>query len=141
MIRLTRAVADDIIEHAKKDTPVEACGYLAGRKGIITKSYRMKNIDNSPEHFSFDREEQFDVVRKVRSEGLEIIANYHSHPVTPARPSQEDINLAYDPDISYLIVSLAGDREDIKSFSIKESVVKTQEIKIINDLDQKENYV
>ncbi len=136
MIRLTRDVANDIIEHARNDTPVEACGYLAGKNGVITRSYRMKNIDNSPEHFSFDPEEQFDIVRKARSEGLEIIANYHSHPATPARPSPEDINLAYDPDISYLIVSLADGREEIKSFSIKESVVKNQEIKIISDPDQ-----
>ena len=136
MIRITRDVADDIIDHAKINAPVEACGYLAGKNGIITKSFRMTNIDNSPEHFSFDPEEQFDVVRKARGEGLEIIANYHSHPVTPARPSQEDINLAYDPDISYLIVSLAGDREDIKSFSIKESEVENEGIEIINDLNQ-----
>ncbi len=133
MIRIIQDVADDIIEHAKKDTPVEACGYLAGKNGIITRSFRMTNIDNSPEHFSFDPEEQFDVVRKARSEGLELIANYHSHPATPARPSQEDINLAYDPDISYLIVSLAGNGEDIKSFSIKESDVSPQEIIIISD--------
>ncbi len=136
MIGITRDVADDIIEHAKKDTPVEACGYLAGKNGVITKSYRMTNIDNSLEHFSFDPKEQFDVVRKARSEGLEIIANYHSHPVTPARPSLEDINLAYDPNISYLIISLAGGREDIKSFSIKKSEVKIQDIEIIDDLNQ-----
>ncbi len=135
MIRIIQNVAGDIIEHAKKDTPVEACGYLAGKNGIITKSFRMTNIDNSTEHFSFDPDEQFEVVRKARSEGLEIIANYHSHPATPARPSQEDISLAYDPDISYMIVSLAGDTEDIKSFSIKESEVKIQEIKIISDLN------
>ncbi len=133
MIRIIQDVADDIIEHAKKDTPVEACGYLAGKNGLITKGFRMTNVDNSTEHFSFDPEEQFDVVRKARSEGLEIIANYHSHPATPARPSQEDINLAYDPDISYLIVSLAGNGEDIKSFSIKESDVSPQEIIIISD--------
>ncbi len=136
MIRITQDVADDIMDHAKKETPVEACGYLAGKNGLITKSFRMTNIDNSPEHFSFDPEEQFDVVRKARVEGLEIIANYHSHPATPARPSQEDIILAYDPDISYLIVSLAEGREDIKSFSIKESEVKNEEIEIISDLNQ-----
>ncbi len=136
MIGITRDVAEDIIEHAKKDIPVEACGYLAGKNGLISKSYRMTNIDNSPEHFSFDPKEQFDVVRKVRSEGLEIIANYHSHPVTPARPSKEDINLAYDPNISYVIISLEGGREDIKSFSIENSDIKIEEIKIINDLNQ-----
>ncbi len=133
MIRIARDAADDIIEHANNDTAVESCGYLAGKNGIITKCYKMTNIDNSPEHFSFDPKEQFDVVRKARNEGLEIIANYHSHPLSPARPSQEDINLAYDPDISYVIISLEGGREDIRSFSIKNSKVKSQEIKIIND--------
>ncbi len=136
MIRITQEVAEDIIEHAKKDTPIEACGYLAGKNGIITNNYRMANIDNSPEHFSFDPKEQFDVVRKARSEGLKIIANYHSHPISPARPSQEDINLAYDPDISYVIISLEGGREDIRSFSIRNTEVKPQVIKIINDLNQ-----
>ncbi len=136
MIRITREVAEDIIEHAKKDTPIEACGYLAGKNGIITKSYMMTNIDNSPEHFSFDSKEQFDVVRQARSEGLEIIANYHSHPFSPARPSQEDINMAYDPDISYVIISLEEGKEDIRLFSIKDSAVKMQEIKIINDMNR-----
>ncbi len=133
MIRIARDAADDIIEHSKNDAPVEACGYLAGENGIVTKSYRMTNIDNSPEHFSFDPKEQFDVLRKARSEGLEIIANYHSHPLSPARPSQEDIGLAYDPDISYVIISLEGDSEVIRSFSIINSEVKAQEIQIIND--------
>ncbi len=133
MIRIARDAADDIIEHSKNDAPVEACGYLAGKNGIVTKSYRMTNIDNSPEHFSFDPKEQFDVLRKARSEGLEIIANYHSHPLSPARPSQEDIGLAYDPDISYVIISLEGDSEVIRSFSIINSEVKAQEIQIIND--------
>jgi len=136
MIRVVREVAEEIIEHAQKDAPIEACGYLAGNNSIITKSYRMTNIDNSPEHFSFDPEEQFDVVRKARSEGLEIIANYHSHPFSTAKPSQEDINMAYDPDISYVIISLVGGREDIRSFSINNSKVKPQVIKIINDLNQ-----
>ena len=133
MIKLTRAVVNNIIDHARRDAPIEACGYLAGKNSIITKCYSMINIDNSPEHFSFDPEEQFDVVRRARSEGLEIIANYHSHPVTPARPSQEDINLAYDPDMSYLIISLEGGREDVRSFGIKNSEVKSQVIKIIDD--------
>jgi len=43
----------------------------------------------------------------------------------PVDPSQEDINLAYDPDISYVIISLEGGKEDIRSFSIKNSEVKS----------------
>jgi proteasome lid subunit RPN8/RPN11 len=66
-----------------------------------------------------DPKAQFQVGREARKDGLEILANYHSHPETPARPSLEDIRLAFDPNISYVIVSLAAEMPDIKSFSIK----------------------
>ena len=62
-------------------------------------------------------------MRQAREEDLEIIAVYHSHPETPARPSVEDIKLAYDPNVSYVIVSLADNKEDIKSFLIRDSKV------------------
>jgi len=126
---IKRQVIESIVAHAEKEAPVEACGYLAGEKGVITRHYELTNVDHSPEHFSFDPKEQFNVVKQVRNENLEIMANYHSHPASPARPSQEDIRLAYDPGISYFIVSLAGDPE-IKSFKIKNGVVTQQKIEI-----------
>jgi len=82
----------------------------------------LTNIDHSPEHFSFDPAEQFQVLRSARADELEIIANYHSHPETPSRPSEEDIRLAYDPNILYLIVSLAAKVPVLKAFSIQNGV-------------------
>jgi len=130
MVNIKKQVIEAIVAHAKKEVPVEACGYLAGKNGVITRHYELTNVDHSPEHFSFDPAEQFNVVKQARNENLEIMANYHSHPASPARPSQEDIRLAYDPGISYFIVSLAGDPE-IKSFKIKNGVVTQQKIEII----------
>jgi [CysO sulfur-carrier protein]-S-L-cysteine hydrolase len=106
------------------------CGYLAGNDRQVTRHYKLTNIDHSPEHFSFDPAEQFQVVRETRKEGLEILANYHSHPETPARPSVEDIRLAYDPNISYVIVSLAAGQSDVKSFRIQNGVVEKEEIQV-----------
>jgi proteasome lid subunit RPN8/RPN11 len=71
------------------------------------------------------------IFRSIQKAGLEILANYHSHPETPARPSQEDIRLAFDPNISYVIVSLAAEIPDIKSFRIKGGEVEREEIQII----------
>jgi len=132
MIKVAEKVIQGIIDHARQEIPIEACGYLAGKNNIITKYYRLKNTDNSPEHFSFDPGEQFEVFRKVRDEGMEIMANYHSHPETPARPSNEDIKLAYDPSIIYFIVSLANGHPDVKAFRIIDSTVDSMDIKIIN---------
>jgi proteasome lid subunit RPN8/RPN11 len=131
MIRIENEVLASIIAHARKDLPNEACGYLAGREDYITKSYELTNIDRSPEHFSFDPAEQFQTLTDSRNNGLQIIANYHSHPLTPARPSLEDIRLAYDPEIRYVIISLALPEADVKSFRMVNGVVEKEEIQIV----------
>jgi proteasome lid subunit RPN8/RPN11 len=131
MITIRCEILNQIIAHAKADLPNEACGYLAGLDGVVLKAYQLTNTDHSPEHFSFDPAEQFQTVKDARSKGLQIIGNYHSHPETPARPSQEDIRLAYDPNISYVIVSLANESTDVKSFRIQEAIVKKEEMNII----------
>jgi proteasome lid subunit RPN8/RPN11 len=130
MISIKRSVVEAIVSHAKSELPNEACGYLSGKDELISNSYALTNIDHSPEHFSFDPAEQFATIKKARKEGLEIIANYHSHPVTPARPSDEDIRLAYDPDIYYFIVSLAAEEADLKAFRIVNGNVEKVEIQI-----------
>ena len=131
MIKLKRTIADELVKHSRKDKPVEACGYLAGKDGIISAQYKLTNADNSPVHYSFHPEDQFEVFRRSRREGLEIMACYHSHPATPARPSVEDIMLAYDPDILYIIISLAGTEPEIKAYRIKESQASEEEVVII----------
>lgn len=131
MLTISQNIVDQLFEHANSGLPEEVCGYLAGSGREVTIHYPLTNVDHSPEHFSFDPAEQFKIVREVRKAGLEILANYHSHPESPARPSEEDIRLAYDPNISYVIVSLAAAEPDIKSFRIREGVVEKEPINII----------
>ena len=131
MLRIPQQIINELFEHAQTGLPEEVCGYLAGTGREVTRQFRLTNIDHSNEHFSFDPKEQFQVVREARKAGLEILANYHSHPETPARPSQEDIRLAYDPNISYVIVSLAAEIPDVKSFRIKNGEVEKEEIQAI----------
>ena len=131
MIRMTKAVYDDIVDHARQDDPVEACGYLGDKEGVISTCYRMKNMDTSAEHFSLDPAEQFSVVRDMRKNGTKLAAVYHSHPVTPARFSEEDKRLAFDPCISYVIVSLKDDCVTVKSFLIKYSMIEPEEIEVV----------
>ncbi len=130
-MKILKALMDQIILHAKTDLPNECCGYLAGENGKITKVYPITNIDQTHDHFSFDPEEQFAAIKNIRKNSLVPIAVYHSHPETPARPSKEDIKLAYDPEISYLIISLAKENAVIKSFKIRNDIVEKEEIEII----------
>jgi proteasome lid subunit RPN8/RPN11 len=131
MIIIPQNIVEDIFAQSRNELPNEACGLLAGIGDEILKQYPLTNVDHSPEHFSFDPKEQFIVLRDARSQGWQIIANYHSHPESPSRPSQEDIRLAFDPNILYLIVSLQDkDKPVLKAFSIKENKVEEIEIKL-----------
>ena len=107
---IPRQVIDELIEQARRDAPDESCGYLLGERtdegDVVTENYWMENIDHSPEHFAFAPKDQFAALTYARNKGLKILANWHSHPASPSRPSQEDLRLANDPTIRYAILSL-----------------------------------
>ena len=105
-MKIEQHVIDELIAQAQKDAPNETCGYLLGIDNVVTENYWMENIDHSPEHFSFAPKDQFAALKYARSKRLRILANWHSHPASPSRPSQEDLRLANDPTIRYAILSL-----------------------------------
>lgn len=132
-MNILTSVMHELISHARAEAPIEACGYLAGKDDLITAAFRLRNVDASPEHFSFEPAEQFVTVRRMRAEGVRLQAVYHSHPTTPARPSQEDIRLANDPSLRYVIVSLAGPVPDVKSFRIRDGRVEPEPLHVTED--------
>ena len=135
MLKIPRSVFDAMTAHARRDLPNEACGYLAGTMGgasisEIDAHFPLTNVDASPEHFGFDPAEQFTALKDAGRRGLKLLACYHSHPATPARPSAEDIRLAHDPGISYVIVSLAAAEPAVKSFRIRNGEVAPEDIEV-----------
>jgi proteasome lid subunit RPN8/RPN11 len=132
MIEIPQAIHDDMIVHAQEGFPLEVCGILGGTGDTVSANYRMTNTDASNEHFMMDPKEQFAVVKDLRAQGLVMLAIYHSHPETPARPSEEDIKLALTPDVSYLIISLANAvNPEVKSFKIRNGTVGKEEVMIV----------
>ena len=130
MLTITSELIARILEQGQKAKPLEACGYLAGIDGQITEIYPLTNIDQSPEHFSLDPKEQFAAIKAARGAGLEILAVYHTHPQSPARPSAEDIRLAYGPNIIYLIVSLLPEEVRTRAFKITNGQVTEEKLTI-----------
>lgn len=124
---IPQSIIDQLIDQARQDAPNESCGYLLGSDGVVTENYWMENIDHSPEHFSFAPRDQFTALRYARQKGLKILANWHSHPASPSRPSQEDLRLANDPTIRYAILSLLDGRPSLNSFKILNGEVVDKE--------------
>jgi proteasome lid subunit RPN8/RPN11 len=130
MMIILQNIIERIIAHAQREAPIEACGYLAGTDDRIIEVYVMKNIDEREDHFSFNPQEQFAVHKKARQADLRIIGVYHSHPVTPPRPSTEDIKLAYDPAPLYVIISLMDGQPAVKGFWIRQGTVNEEPLDI-----------
>ncbi len=125
-------IFEQMVAQAKALAPIEACGILAGKGNKAEKLFEMTNADNRSDHFMMEPKEQFTVVKDIRSASLELLAIYHSHPETPARPSAEDIRLALTPDVIYVIVSLQGANDaNVKGFCIENSTVTEVPVKVL----------
>lgn len=135
MIKLSKADYNKIVAHAESELPNEACGLIAGvidgENKEIKKVYLLTNIDHSNEHFSLDPKEQLAAVKDMRQNGFVPLGNWHSHPESPSRPSDEDKRLAYDSKASYMILSLM-DRENpvLNSFKINGTASEKEELVI-----------
>lgn len=135
MIRLKREDYEKIVVYAKTKLPEEACGLIAGHtdgeEKKIEKVYLLTNIDHSKEHFSLDPKEQLAAIKDMRANGLKPLGNWHSHPETPSRLSEEDKRLAYDSQASYLILSLMQSENPVlNSFHIQDMISKNEELMI-----------
>ena len=135
MIKLTKSDFEKILAHAVKELPDEACGLIAGTveggDKEIKKVYLLTNIDHSNEHFSLDPKEQLETIKDMRKNGFVSLGNWHSHPESPSRPSEEDKRLAFDSKASYMILSLM-DRENpvLNSFKITGDTAEKEELVI-----------
>ena len=136
MILLEKSQFDEIVKYCKSGLPYESCGLLGGviegDKKIVKKVYLLTNIDESPEHFSMEPKEQFAAVKDMRVNNFVMLGNFHSHPNSPSRMSEEDKRLAFDTKLSYLILSLAEDEPILKSFNIDKEKNVTEEEIVIN---------
>ena len=132
---LQREDYEKILEYAKKELPDEACGLIAGtdegERREIKKVYLLTNTDHSNEHFTLDPKEQLSAVQDMRKLGLKPLGNWHSHPESPARQSEEDKRLSFDKTASYMILSLQDKEAPVmKSFHFEDGVSKEEELTI-----------
>jgi proteasome lid subunit RPN8/RPN11 len=107
LVRISRADWDELVAHARDDAPNECCGYLWGKDGSVEGVKRAENPRKSPYGYELDPRSLF-AANELDDEGFEV-GIYHSHPKSPAEPSQTDINLASYPHWRYLIVSLENE--------------------------------
>lgn len=131
MLKIKKDFFEKIVGHCKQESPNEACGLLAGKDGIVKKVFETINLDKSPESFLMDPKEQLRITKEIRNSGLEMIGIYHSHLASEAYPSEDDLKLAFYPDVSYVIITVKDkNNPKIRSFKIIEGRISEEEVRI-----------
>jgi proteasome lid subunit RPN8/RPN11 len=118
-IEIRRAVVAGVIEHAKREAPLECCGLLLGADGLIEAFIPARNLRNSATAYLIDPADHFAARRGARAEGRAILGAYHSHPRSAAVPSATDLAEAHDAELLYVIVSLRDEPPDIRAYRLQ----------------------
>jgi proteasome lid subunit RPN8/RPN11 len=129
-VRISRALLDEIVAHARADAPNECCGMIAAQDGAAVAVHRARNAAASPLRYEMDGMEQYKIQTAIEDAGLELGAIYHSHTRSAPEPSQTDINLAFYPEALYVIVGVADAEPDIRAWRIVDGQVSEATLEV-----------
>ena len=139
MLTISQSLVDEIVAHARRDHPDEACGVIAGPEGSDRpeRFVPMLNAAGSPTFYEFDSTELLALYKEMWARDEEPVVIYHSHTATEAYPSRTDIGLANEPGAHYVLVSTRehGNSEgpvEFRSYSIVEGVVTEEDVTILS---------
>ncbi|CAM3714749.1 Mov34/MPN/PAD-1 family protein [Xenorhabdus thuongxuanensis] len=133
MLVLSQVQLDEIVKHAEKEHPIEACGLIVGPCGSNKPELviPMHNSAASEVYFRFDSRQQLQVWRQMEEKELEPIVLYHSHSGSRAYPSREDLAFSVSPQIHHVILSTApASRLELRSYRYVQGHAVEEIIKI-----------
>jgi len=142
VLTISQALVDEIVAHAKRDHPDEACGMVVGAEGSDRpeRFVPMINAAGSPTFYEYDSTELLQLYKEMDGNDEEPVVIYHSHTATEAYPSRTDIDLAAEPGAHYVLVSTAhtfsgehGNSEgpvEFRSYRIIDGEVTEEEVTV-----------
>jgi proteasome lid subunit RPN8/RPN11 len=133
VLSIDRAIHDEIVAHARRDHPDEACGVVAGPEGSDRplRFIPMLNAARSPTFYEFDSADLLALYKDMSSRDEEPVVVYHSHTATEAYPSRTDISYASEPAAHYVLVSTRDEQAtEFRSFRIVDGVVTEEPVQL-----------
>jgi proteasome lid subunit RPN8/RPN11 len=128
VLTFPRSVWSEMVAHAHRGLPDEACGLLGGdpATGHASVFYPCRNAAASAKVYTVDPRDHLRADRDAEGRGLEIIGVMHSHTHTEAYPSPTDVAQAPDPGWHYVIVSLKRPEAALRSYRIVDGEVSEE---------------
>ncbi len=112
-VMIDGAMLHAIVEQAENAYPNECCGLLVGRQETpplwrITALHPSPNLATQPrKRFEVDPALRLSLQKQTRAGPDQVIGLYHSHPDSPAQPSEADLAMAWEPALLWLITAVA----------------------------------
>ncbi|UIJ61351.1 M67 family metallopeptidase [Amycolatopsis acidiphila] len=135
VLRIRRELVDEIVAHARRDHPDEACGVIAGPEGSDrpVRFIPMLNAARSPTFYEFDSADLLKLYREMDANDEVPVVVYHSHTATEAYPSRTDVSYASEPDAHYVLVSTRDPQEhEFRSYRIVDGVITEEPVEVVD---------
>jgi proteasome lid subunit RPN8/RPN11 len=133
-LRLPRTLRATLRGWARAGYPDETCGLLIGesnsKEPAVREVRRATNLEGSraADRYVLDPVAFLDADRDAREAGLEVLGFWHSHPDSPAVPSETDRARAW-VGYAYVIVSVDADRSsDVRVWSLDKGTFQEGEV-------------
>jgi proteasome lid subunit RPN8/RPN11 len=122
-MKLRRGHVDEMYRHAREAQPEECCGLIGGIDDVAHSVYRLRNVARDARvGYETAPQELFAAQRQIRARREQLLAIYHSHPLScEPEPSETDVRMAYYPSAIYFIIGLRGEDPSLAAFRINES--------------------
>jgi proteasome lid subunit RPN8/RPN11 len=130
-------LVEQMVAHARRDHPDEACGIIAGPDDGSDRPERfvaMENAERSPTFYRFDSMEQLRVYQAMDAADEIPVVVYHSHTATEPYPSRTDIALAQEPFAHYVLVGTRDpEQHELRSYRIVDGEVTEEEVQVVEN--------
>ena len=127
-IIISNLFRENLVQHANKQEPYEACAILLGKTNEetweTTEIFLTENTDKSEINFTVSNEQLLEGYTKAEEKGLSVVGIFHSHPKSEPSPSNTDIEFMKGNPVPWVIYS--GLTNDMKAYLLESEVIQIQ---------------
>ena len=127
-IIISNKLRENLVQHANKQNPYEACAILLGNTDNeiweTDEIFLTENTDKSEINFTVSNEQLLAGYKSAEEKGLDVVGIFHSHPKSVPSPSNTDIKFMKVNPVPWIIYS--GLTNEMKAYILDVEVIEIQ---------------